>query len=37
VKDGEIVFLSREEPELELPEPVEVGKPGPATAGSSAP
>jgi ATP-dependent Clp protease ATP-binding subunit ClpC len=37
VKDGEIIFTSREEPELELPEPVEVGKPGPATAGSSAP
>ncbi len=37
VQDGEIVFLSREEPELELPEPVEVGKPGPATAGASAP
>jgi ATP-dependent Clp protease ATP-binding subunit ClpC len=29
-QDGEIVFTSREEPELDLPEPVEVGKPGPA-------
>ena len=34
-KDGEIVFTSRDEPELELPEPVEVGKPGPAPAASS--
>ncbi len=29
--DGEIVFTSRDEPELEVPpEPVEVGKPGPS-------
>jgi ATP-dependent Clp protease ATP-binding subunit ClpC len=34
-RDGEIVFTSRDDVELELPEPVEVGKPaaaGPATA-----
>ncbi len=29
-QNGEIVFTARDEPELELPEPVEVGKPGPA-------
>jgi ATP-dependent Clp protease ATP-binding subunit ClpC len=28
--DGEIIFTGRDEPDLELPEPVEVGKPGPA-------
>jgi len=28
-KDGEIVFTSREDETLDLPEPVEVGKPGP--------
>ncbi len=28
--DGEIIFSGRDEPDLELPEPVEVGKPGPA-------
>ncbi len=27
-KDGEIVFTARDEPDLEQPEPVEVGKPG---------
>ncbi len=29
-KDGEIIFTSREDASLELPEPVEVGKPGPS-------
>jgi len=29
-KDGEIIFTSREDESLELPEPVEVGKSGPA-------
>jgi ATP-dependent Clp protease ATP-binding subunit ClpC len=31
-KDGEIVFTSREDPGLDLPETVEVGKPGPAAS-----
>src|SRR5207248_600941 len=31
-KDGEITFTSREDASLELPEPVEVGKPGPSAS-----
>jgi ATP-dependent Clp protease ATP-binding subunit ClpC len=34
-RDGEIVFTSRDDVELDLPEPVEVGKPAPAGPASA--